>query len=132
FYFDCNNDKLLCNGKCKGNGHVSINRIEKVNDPVFITEDGVDMFDCDKYYYVIEDKVYSNTVNATYFECSNAPNGNKRFSTREKAEEYILYNKPCLSIKDIEDISSPFYAAHSNLTHKYNIKYLVELVKSKL
>src|SRR5690606_13925489 len=39
FYFDCNNDKLLCNGKCTGNGHVSINKIEKVKDPVFITED---------------------------------------------------------------------------------------------
>src|SRR5690606_33107946 len=57
FYFDCNNDKLLCNGKCTGNGHVSITKIEHCKKPLFTTEDGVEMFEGDTFYW------YAQSIN---------------------------------------------------------------------
>lgn len=45
-----------------------------------------------------------------------------KFSTKEAAEEYILMNKPCLSINDV---NSDF-----SIT-KYRMKQLKKLVKSR-
>lgn len=106
FYFDCNNDKLLCNGKRTGNGHVSITKIEKVKIPLFTTIDGVDIYKDNDFFSV----VIPNLDGSGYKEWTIL-NGKdlayhthkflRHFSTKEKAENYILMNKPCLSINDI-------------------------------
>ena len=57
-----------------------------------------------------------------------ANTGNKYFSTKETAEEYILMNKPCLSITDILNIK----VFGSHLNSSWIIAQLKKLVKSKL
>ena len=75
----------------------------KIKEPIFQTEDGVDIFDGDKYFICTAS--LSNCINnegivSKFFK----PNPNyKYFSTKEKAEEYILMNKPLLSLSDVWD-----------------------------
>jgi hypothetical protein len=87
--------------------------IEK--QPLFKTEDGVDIFEKDNYYVVyfeegnrlplprgaklfgIDGPYIAEPLKEGEFWSKNA----KMFSTKEKAEEYVLLNKPCLSVKDV-------------------------------
>jgi len=76
--------------------------------PLFTTEDGVDVFKGDKVYYVeTEDMESANyKVNEYTVKESGRFTSDKSlhaFSTKEKAEEYILMNKPCLSLNDLLD-----------------------------
>lgn len=88
--------------------------------PIFTTEDGVDIFEGDKTCWI-------NNWTVTNFTDWKR-NGNTKelhFSTKEAAEEYILLNKPCLSINDLSDY---YYTGKKSLT----LKKLKDLVKSKL
>jgi hypothetical protein len=93
-----------------------LSNIQKVKKPLFTTEDGVQIFEGDTIfsvehtYYKIYDKI------AGKYKSSNANhpveywyNDDKYFSTKEKAEEYILLNKPCLSINDVLALSGCAY-----------------------
>ena len=72
----------------------------KIKEPIFQTEDGVDIFTGMSFYYVCEELELYNTICCTdEKKYKNA----KQFSTKEKAEEYILYNKPCLSYGDVQE-----------------------------
>jgi len=86
--------------------------------PLFTTEDGVDIFDKKTSFYLV-----SNDFKICFCQWfSPADYPFKTFSTKEKAEEYILLSKPCLSfidvVKDLRDLVS---------VHK-----IKELAKSKL
>ena len=84
--------------------HYNLNNLKKAKKPLFTTEDGVDIFEGDKYFICTAS--LSNCINnegivGKFFK----PNPNyKYFSTKEKAEEYILYNKPCLSLEDLKEL----------------------------
>ncbi len=72
--------------------------------PLFTTEDGVGIYEGSPYYFVCKrsfskENLLSASINA------GKDLGFKYFSTNRAAEEYILMNKPCLSIQDIENIS---------------------------
>jgi hypothetical protein len=73
--------------------------------PLFTTEDGVGIFEGDIFWYVNNIKIKGYCLNKSNL---NNPNDYhkvddiKDFSTKEKAEEYILYNKPCLSYGEIQ------------------------------
>lgn len=65
---------------------------------LFRSEDGVDIFKGDKIYFVIKDKfligngvAWDNELRHDYLH----------FSTRKAAENYIILNKPCLSINEV-------------------------------
>ncbi len=84
-----------------------IDNIKKFKQPLFTTEDGVDIYEGDTFYYV-KFTQYNMTVGKP-FEIVKGnhptfkyePQYEKYFSTKEKAEEYILLNKPVLSLNDI-------------------------------
>jgi len=105
-----------------------INNISHVKQPLFTTEDGVDIFKGDKVYYIETDDTPENSfkVNEYTIQYSGrflSDNTLHSFSTKEKAEEYILLNKPVLSLKEVNDI----------INHKCRIKTkLHNLVKSKI
>lgn len=64
--------------------------------PLFTTEDGVDIFKGDSYYLLTSDWKLAF--------CSSFSEGDLAFncfSSHDKAKEFILMNKPCLSINDI-------------------------------
>ena len=83
------------------NGDITLNNIEKVKQPLFTTEDDVDIFEGNNYFKVVNESFQ-------LLKMENASKGeslrSKVFSTKEKAEEYILMNKPVLSYNDIEKI----------------------------
>lgn len=95
--------------------------------PLFRTEDGVDIYLDDPYVWVNEDWELIKTVAQQHHTSAKAHTGCKYaadFSTKKAAEDYILLNKPCLSIKDILNISD----THGN----YNLSDLEAIVKLKL
>jgi hypothetical protein len=77
--------------------------VQHTKTPLFKTEDGKEIFEGDKYYAVHKrtfqnaDSIAKNSVNKWNFS-----NGDwELFSSQEKAEEFILLNKPCFSYNDI-------------------------------
>ena len=112
-----------------------INNIKKSKQPLFTTEDGVDIFEGDNLYSIdnmlnikkhllFNARYDDNTLlnNRIFFNSDY-----KHFSTKEKAEEYILYNKPLLTLKDIEELlckntSSYFLEKFKKRAQKLNNK----------
>lgn len=109
--------------------YYSIDCPEIIKQPLFTTEDGVDIFEGDNLYSIdnmlnirkhllFNARYDDNTLlnNRIFFNSDY-----KHFSTLEKAEEYILINKPLLSLSDVWD----------NLKVK-DQKEVLKFVKSKL
>ncbi len=88
--FDNNNSILL---KSK--------QLQKAKQPLFTTEDGVDIFEGDSYIALLSN--YDLTQEKAGFNHDNIYCHCLKFSTKEKAEEYILMNKPCLSVNEVID-----------------------------
>lgn len=110
-------------------------KLQKAKQPLFTTEDGVDIFEGDNIYWVninTFEKINCNKYNDDLGEISIKSLLSKKyeckaiaFSTKEKAEEYILYNKPVLSLTEIWEIID----TSSYLKLKSKIE---DLVKSKI
>lgn len=115
----------------------------KSKQPLFTIEDGVNVFEGDNLWCVkIYHEEFVNNHDKVYSVIKFQGDINKRiksdnykwFSTKEKAEEYILLNKPCLSINDInknwviQEGPGSFRFVHGNNT----IKNLKELVKQRM
>lgn len=89
----------------------------KAKRPLFTTEDGKEIFEGEIYYEISENYELRQSV-ASGFKVSEKHTKNY-FSTKEKAEEWVLINRPCLSVKDL---TGPIF------THGE----LIKLAKSKL
>lgn len=100
-----------------------LENIVKIKKPLFTTKDGVDIFEGDKYSVI---DIFENRYRVTHHTTMSGPKSSRYIliSTREKAEEYILMNKPCLSLNDVESCTALYYPAIREM--------LKELVKSKL
>jgi hypothetical protein len=74
--------------------------------PILTTHDGVDLFEGDKYF-PIHNRYITNgaesTVKQDYKKCNYTHEDYIIFSTKEKAQEYIDYNKPKYSLNDIKN-----------------------------
>ena len=86
--------------------------------PLYTTYDGVERFEFQREYWVINDKyipAHKFTICHTHLEGSlSEPKIWKIFSTEEKAQEYALGFKPCLSLNDLlsvwgKDVDLDFY-----------------------
>lgn len=105
---------------CRKGCNISI--IEHYKQKLFTTEDGVEIFE-DDTYYALEDNYKDIWLKVVkYIGCSE-PNGIKQFSTKKAAEEYILMNKPCLSINDVISMS---------ISTAWDLGKIKELVKERL
>lgn len=92
-------------------GHMDIFKASKQRKPVLVTEDGVTYYSGEiKEIFATHTKEGYNSVGA--YKVDSHPefyDGLKGcyeyfFSTREAAEDFILKNKPCLSLKDVVSI----------------------------
>lgn len=98
--------------------------------PLFTTEDGVEIFEGQSYAYT--PKVTMKYINVSDGNSIPMPKESFfYFSTKEKAEEYILMNKPCLSIKDVAPIFGQMHLDNSLTVLDRMTAKLQELVKSK-
>lgn len=137
FYFDCNNNHLLCSNKA-GTGHINICKILKAKK-LFTTEDGVDIFNETDDWWIVYIPGYTGSrlsweiyKNDSKLSIWFSDPGIKRFSTKQAAEEYILFNKPCLSINSLHDFwKSKGWSGIGTFGH-YNKNELETFVKSKL
>lgn len=112
-----------------GSCHIDI--AVKLKTPLFTTEDCVDIFEGDDFF-VIEtqfDKYRLHKTIGGHFTKERSTR--LRFYSKEKAEEYVLLNKPMLSLQDLLNVwgISKEYEAYktSPLFHSF-----LELAKSKL
>lgn len=112
---------------CSGYIGLPLEKWRKIKNPLFTTEDGVDIYEGDKYWFVNLDVF--QTQNITAFINIKLKEECKRFSTKEKAEEYIIMNKPCLSINDIRN-----YKHNTTISGMpcHSLETFKELVKTKL
>lgn len=126
-YFDTNNWSNVFFGD-------SARKIIKVvkPKPLFVTEDGVEIFEDDYYYSV--GKEYNRTGTSRGLTWYNPISGDKYFSTAEAAVEFIIINKPVLSVKDVMGVFRNFFENDkiSNPTHGMIRKALKQLAKEKL
>ncbi len=106
-------------------GYDNIESISKVKSPLFVTEDKVEIYKGDEYCKVNNHSDYSIV---TGFIAEGAHNNYKglKFSSKEKAEEYVILNKPCLSINDLKNLFDYFGDRGNN-----ELK-LKQLVKNKI
>lgn len=72
----------------------------KKNNPLFITEDGKEIYDGDIYFCPNTD---DDWLIYNYKAMQNVNNIYKAFSTEEAANQYIIDNKPEYSLKEITD-----------------------------
>lgn len=106
-----------------GNMSLFLNNAKKHKQPLFTTEDGVDIFEGSDFYSTRKDgsgsiiKYNGHHLEPASKKCKDFVD----FSTKEKAEEYILMNKPCLSFSDIYD----------NLKIK-DREFVLKFIKSKI
>ena len=88
---------LLRNGFYNIPKHLVDYKASKQPKPVlFTTEDGVPLHEGDKHWYVRTDFEIEE-----YIATASWTSPVRCFSTKEKAEEYCLYNRPLLSLREV-------------------------------
>lgn len=101
-----------------------------IKKPLFTTEDGVDIFEGDNYYFVntnLDFKAYTGTI----MKGMTATNPDtKKFSTKKAAENYIKMNKPCLSLQNVLEITNKMISFHPD--REIIKRELTKIVKQKL
>lgn len=110
-------------GREENSSFVTYKRLDELKKvkKLFTTQDGIDMYEGDKCWAgYLEEGIES-------FEFLDYEGTSKRmiyFSTKKAAKEYILMNKPCLSLNDVNYCMS--------VDHKEAEKRFRELAESKL
>ena len=114
------------------NSFYNLEDIKKVKQKLFTTEDGVDIFEGDTIYEIFPTFTIYETKWYNYYGKNGKPLKNKiYFSTKEKAEEYILMNKPVLSLKDVANIYPGINKSHPDKPSSQSER-LKNLVKLKI
>ena len=70
-------------------------------EPLFVTEDGVEVYDIDFLVFAVKGDFLKIQTFALAF--SQNKNDMKSFYHESNADEYILWNKPLLSLNEIDD-----------------------------
>lgn len=103
---------------------LDLKNFKKVKTPLFTTEDGIDIYGDNTVWLVYKKEfLYSTYCCKQNSYLSGLASCIKVFSTKETAEEYVLMNKPCLSINDVMTSQDGLIFAE---------KKLKQLVKSRL
>ena len=102
--------------------------IERCKTPLFTTEDGVDIYEGDYVCWIGSIKYGDNKTNdyRTADKDMITDGSILYFSTKEKAEEYIIMNKPVLSINDIKKHLKDYKE------YSYVTKFLKDLAQKKV
>jgi hypothetical protein len=123
--FKFKQDKKI--GALYHNGIVGLEIIEKYKEPIFTTEDGVDLFGGESVYGV------TDSFQLAYTSILTEENGQRcrLFAEKEKAEKYIEENKPQYSQKDVENaIGGDFFCKSVEGLLIKNV--VLELLKTKI
>jgi len=107
---------------------------ENLRTQLFTTSDKVDIYKGDDYFFVSKDftEIFTPEPNDIYFK--EYINLLKSFSTRKLAENYVLYNSPCISLYELSKIyktADKKYLFSDNLKEGSYPDKLLKLVKEK-
>ena len=105
-----------------------ISEIENVKKSLFTTEDGQPIYKGDKVALLSTDNwLISYSVTVTHSPFKGDKNQFKYFSTKEVAEDYVLWNKETLSLNEIKELGDIF-------NHRSNIYFqkLIQRAEEKL
>ena len=97
-------------------------------EKLFTTEDGVDIYENDKYFPIHKrylDKGTNCIAQKEFKDCIYTHEDFIKFSTKQKVEEYIYLNKPRFSFKDMEK-------AVMNTEIISNKKFTIDLIYTSL
>lgn len=111
-YFNIKNGNIYVNSHYIGNSGATINKWIKYKESLFTTEDGVDIYEGDNYWFVDN----FNEFKVTNANLDGLSSGiSLRFSTKRAAENYIMMNKPFLSIKEVMNCADLAWINDSSL-----------------
>lgn len=105
--YSLNNGGIFINSHYLGSPEIKINDWVKAREVLFTTEDGKEVFEGQRVWYVNNDfniDFYDFNKMSGKDDLKHYPEMYKYLSTKEAAEEYVLMNKPLLSVKDITDL----------------------------
>ena len=74
---------------------------ERYKTPILTTEDGINIFQGDSYYYVNKNNLHIDFVVSADKKFDSKKEDMLDFKHKENAEEYILMNKPILSLNNL-------------------------------
>ena len=144
------NIHIVYNHDLDNSNYPDFKNVQHLKQPLFTTEDGVDIFegdvvtvvslkdfkegDCDgendtpieAYSITWENKIISS------YNWNLRKDNFLQFSTKEKAKEYILMNKPCLSLNDIFKDVEEMRKGLKTFENSQLAKRFKKLVKQKL
>ena len=104
---------------------------ELIKEPLFITEDRVEIFNGDNYWFVVKSdleivKAWIPRLHVCDWDYSGEykkpPLGHVQFSTEKAAKDWIDLNKPMYSKKQIMDAALVKYITGTILLHIKDIK----------
>lgn len=120
--FYIKNNHLLATTVLESSGKY-LKDLQKTKQSLFKTEDGKEIYEGDNTFG-IDEKYQFLKFNGWVWKKNESPNKlHKHFSTKEKAEEYIIMNKPCLSINDVLSVGQRVIVDEGKLE---------QIVKSKI
>lgn len=135
--FELKNNKIIVHIK-QGDSYGTYpfdNKMYKYSrkEKMFTTEDGVDIFEGDEFYCVtIPNKwTIQKRIGGDGLAFNEELVRKRCFSTKEAAENYIILNKPCLSLNDVFNVYPKLKRSSNNIWTKHALE-IKELVKSKL
>jgi len=91
-------DKDRCLVGHRDLGLIDIKDCKKAKQPLFTTEDGVEIFENTRFWFIKLDSKKWNIWSDEWSSNLKTNDDYRYFSTKEKAEEYIIMNKPILSV----------------------------------
>jgi len=89
-------------GQCFASSGINIMQLEKVKEVLFTTEDGVGIHEGDTYYTLEPDNNWYLYYSGAAGDGSGKRTIAKYFSTKEAAEDWLNWNKPKYSKKEME------------------------------
>lgn len=99
------NDKIYFNDsvtKMENKFRCQLKHAIKLKQPLFITEDGVEIFNDNTLVYTVSPNNFRLGKWYVFMGRPYIKNNHKLFSTKEAAKQYVIENKPCLSYNDIK------------------------------
>jgi hypothetical protein len=114
---------------------ITSSMFKKVEQPLFTTEDGVDIYEKDYVWvpqkyplngkYVLDGNITRfKAYKPQHYYIKEQEDGVMYFSSKEKSQEYIDYNKPQYSKKDIKEMLQSLQNELSSVNINNCLKYL--------
>lgn len=126
--------KVHCDDVGKGNINdgcfFELQYLKKTKQKLFTTEDGVDIFEGDTFYTILKNLTSDCKITEIVATAHSKYTKYLDFSTKEKAEEYVLANKPIFSYNDIEAIITNSSRFRIDLLRRFKEK-AKKLMKNK-